>query len=452
MQRFDLIVIGSGSAARDAARKASDEHGARVAMIERERWGGSCPNVACKPTKAYVVAADLIRDLRTLGPKLGIDAPTHFDLARIHAWKQTLLKPQDRWRAELAERHETFEGAASFADTRTVVAGGQELSAERVLVATGSRTAVPDIPGLAPDWLEHVTALDLDVLPSSLLVLGGGPVGLELAQIFRRFGADVTIVQSAPRISPRSDADATDVLTAALEDEGIVVRTGASVARFDDGRAQLTTGEEIEAERVLVASGRVPNTEELGLEGVGVRTDRGAIVVNDRMRTSVDGIWAAGDVTGRWQFTPIAQYQARIAVDDMFGANGRSADYSAVPTAIFTDPELGSVGLTEFDARERGLDIVTAVHPISSVTRAQYVAEKHGLYKLVYDRVSRVVLGTHVVSRNASDVVQAFALALGRGVTVDDVAAAHHVYPSWGEGVKGAAEQARPEPLARSLT
>ena len=449
MERYDLIVIGAGSAARDAARKASNEFGARVALVERTRWGGSCPNVACKPTKAYLVAAELHRDLRTLGPKLGLGAaPARADLRAIHGWKETLKKPQERWVSELRDQgYDTHEGNATFVDPHTIRVGDVELTAERILVATGSRTAVPPIPGLDQlDWIDHLTALDLEELPESLLVLGGGPVGLEFAQIFARFGSRVTIVQTAPRISPRSDRDATDALTAALEEEGIEVLTDTAVVRFDGRTAALADGRTIDAERVLLASGRAPNVEELGLDRIGVRTNRSGIEVNERMRTSVTGIWAAGDVTGQHQFTPVAQYQARIAVYDMFAPNGHAADYAILPTAIFTDPELGAVGLTEDDARERGLDVATATHPLTNVTRSQYVAERNGLYKLVYERGSRRVLGIHVVSRGASDIVQGFAFALRSGSTVDDLAAMHHVYPSWGEGVKGAAEQAKPEP------
>ncbi len=444
-ERYDLIVLGSGSAARDAARKASAEFGAKVALVERERWGGSCPNIACKPTKAYLVAAELHRDLRTIGPRIGLGtAPERANLGAIHAWKKTLLKEQERWVADLRQNgYDTFTAEATFVDARTIRAGEEELTADRILIATGSRTAVPPIPGLAElGWIDHVSALDLDELPSSLLVLGGGPVGLEFAQIFARFGSRVTLVQSAPRISPRSDADATAALTAALEEEGIEIVTGTTVERFEGGAAALSDGRTIECEQVLLASGRVPNVEGLDLERIGARTHRGGIAVNERMRTSVGGIWAAGDVTGEHQFTPIAQYQARIAVEDMFGSNGRAADYSVLPTAIFTDPELGAVGLTEHDARGQGHDVGTVTHPVTSVTRSQYVAERHGLYKVVYERTSRKVLGIHVVSRNASDVVQGLALSLRFGVTVDDLAAAHHVYPSWGEGVKAAAERA----------
>ncbi|MEP7334498.1 MAG: NAD(P)/FAD-dependent oxidoreductase [Actinomycetota bacterium] len=448
MEPYDLIVIGAGSAARDAANKAAQEYGARVALVERKLWGGSCPNVACKPTKAYLVAAELHRDLRTLGSKLGLPAaPECADLVRIHAWKETLRKPPEKWVEELRGRgYDTYEGVATFVDPRTIRVDGHELVGERILIATGSRTAVPQIRGLDQlGWIDHVAALDLEELPTTLLVLGGGPVGLEFAQLFRRFGSRVTLVQGALRLSPRSDADATAQLEAALEEEGIDVLTGTTVERFEGRAAILSDGRTIDAERVLLASGRVPNVEELGLDEIGVRTHRGGIEVDEHLRTSVDGIWAAGDVTGLVQFTPIAQYQARIAVDDMFARSGDAADYSILPTAIFTDPELGAVGLTEHEAREQGLDFATATHPLANVTRSQYVVERHGLYKLVYARDTGRVLGIHVVSRGASDIVQGLSVALRLGLTVEDLARSHHVYPSWGEGVKAAAEQARPD-------
>jgi mercuric reductase len=445
MERYDLVVLGAGSAAREGAKKAASEYGARVALVESTRWGGSCPNVACKPTKAYLVAAELYRDLRVIGTKFGLEAPTRADLAHVHAWKESIRKQQQKWVEELrANGFDTYDGVATFVDPRTVRVDGREFVGDRVLIATGSRTAVPQIPGLPLDWIDHVSALDLEELPDSMLVLGGGPVGLEFAQIFARFGTRVTVVQAPPRISPRSDADATDELSAALEDEGIEILTGTTVERFAGATAHLDNGRSLGAERVFLASGRAPNVEDLGLDRIGVKTGRSGIDVNERMRTNVSGIWAAGDVTGIAQFTPIAQYQARIAVEDMFAPNGHAADYSILPTAIFTDPELGGVGLTEHEARERNLDVETSTHPVAHVTRSQYVAEKHGLYKLVFERGSRRVLGIHVVSRNASDIVQGFALALKFGATVDDLAGAHHVYPSWGEGIKAAAEKARP--------
>ena len=220
-----------------------------------------------------------------------------------------------------------------------------------------------------------------------------------------------------------------------------VAPDGTAVVAGPDG-AERT----IAAERVLLASGRVPNIESLGLDRIGLKTTRSGIVVDDRLRTSVPGIWAAGDVTGLAQFTPVAQYQARIAVDDMFGANAPRADYSYLPTAIFTDPELAGLGVTEDDARRDGLEVEAVVHPIHYVQRASYINAKRGLYKLIFERGSRRVVGVHVVCRGASDVVQGFTLALRAGATIDDFAHVHHAFPTWGEGVKAAAEQALPKP------
>jgi mercuric reductase len=447
-QQFDLIVLGSGSGARDGANKAQQEFGARVALVESMRWGGSCPNVACKPTKAYVVVADLAHDVNSVAGKLGIEVgEATVNLARVKARKDELITPRHVWIERLRSAgHERFDGTGAFLDPTTVQVNGGRISAQRILVATGSRTAVPPIEGLDEvGWIDHVTALELAELPGSLLVVGGGPVGLELAQIFSRFGSRVTIVQRADRIAPRSDATATHELHAALEEEGIEIRTGTTISRVrrEDGDIVATMGdEEIHAAELLLASGRTPNVDLLDLASVGIEHNRGGITVDERLRTSLDGVWAAGDVTGVLPFTPMAQYQARVAVEDMFGGNGARADYSSLPTTIFTDPELSSVGITEQEAREQGHDVETVVHPIKNVQRAAYTETKRGLYKVVWDRASRRVLGIHVVCRNGGDIVQGFGVAMRLGATVDDLARAHHAFPTWAEGVKAAAERA----------
>ncbi len=456
-EQFDLIVLGAGSAARDAAGKAAREHGARVALVEKERWGGSCPNVACTPTKAYLVAAELAHDVNTLARKIGVEAGTAtVDLAGVRAWKETLKKPQPRWVQDLqAASFETVQGEATLVDSDTVRAGERELRAERILIATGSRTAVPPIEGIDEiDWLDHVSALELTELPESLLVVGAGAVGLEFGQIFSRFGSRVTIVDALERISPNSDAEASATLTAALEAEGLEIATSVfvkSVRREDVAIVAMIAPRDGSAERelrvshVLLASGRVPNVEGLNLEAVGIETTKLGIAVDERMRTSVPGIWAAGDVNAVAQFTPVAQYQARLAVDDMFGAEVSSADYSVLPTAIFTDPELAGVGLTEEQAKEEGLEVEVVRNEF--VRRFSYIGAEHGLFKIVFDRSSRRVLGLHVVSRNAGDVVQGFSIGLRLGATVDELAAMHHVFPTFGEGVKAAAERAAAAPV-----
>jgi mercuric reductase len=448
-ESYDLIVLGAGSAARDGAGKASRDYGARVAIVERTRWGGSCPNVACRPTKAYLVAAELMHDVRKHAAERGIDLPApSIDLARTVAWKNSLRRDQDSWVEVLTEAgYGVFPGEATLVDRQTVRVADRELTADKVLIATGGRTAVPPIPGIEEiDWIDHISALELQEVPESLLVVGAGPVGLEFAQIFARFGSRITIVNHDSQIAARADTEAANELQAALEAEGIEVVLNGGVDAFSrNGRGiEAALGERtLNVSHVLLASGRTPNVEELALDRIGVELTRGGITVDERQRTSVDGIWAAGDVAAGPLFTPTAQYQARVAVKDMFAANGsRTADYSILPTAIFTDPELAGVGLTEQEASEQGFDVEVVKHPLPTVTRAQYTGTKHGLYKIVFDRGSRRVLGVHIVSRGASDIVGGLAVALKLGATVDDLALVHHVYPSYSEGVKAAAEKA----------
>jgi mercuric reductase len=447
-EQFDLIVLGAGSAARDAAGKAKREHGANVAIVERERWGGSCPNVACRPTKAYLTAAELVHDINTEAATRGIAVSrAEIDMSRLRAWKDSIRRDQASWVEVLGDQYEVVSGEAEFVDRETVRVDGRELSAERILIATGGRTAVPPIPGLTDvDWLDHISALELERVPESLLVVGAGPVGLEFAQIFARFGSRVAIVNHGTQIAARADTEAANELMAALEDEGIeVILTSGGVERFSRSgagiEATITGGRVVTVSDVLLAAGRVANVEALGLDAIGVVASPRGIVVDEHQRTNVDGIWSAGDAAVGPLFTPTAQYQARIAVDDMFG-DERSADYSILPNAIFTDPELGSVGLSEAEARAGGFDVEVVKHPLAYVTRAQFSSSKRGLYKIVFDRATRKVLGVHVVARGASDIVGTLALALPLGLTVDDMAMVHHVYPSYSEGLKAAAEQA----------
>ena len=453
-ESFDLIVIGAGSAAREAAAHAVREHSAHVVLVERERWGGQCPNVACKPTKQYVTAAELLHDL-AVAPDLGIElGGMTFDLVRLKARKDRLVGTQEAWLQRFHDAgFDTIAGEATFVDPKTVRVGKRLLTADRILVATGSRTAVPPIAGIADvPWIDHIDALELERVPDSMLVLGAGAVGLELAQAFSRFGSRVTIVEGAERIAPRSDADAAAEIAAALRDEGIVVVTNTFVTEVArDGTTIIATlsprdgasRSTIQTESLLVASGRVPNIEALELERVGVEAGRAGIAVDARMRTTAPGIWAAGDVTATIQLTPVASYQAQVAVADMFDSASRMADYSAIPMAIFTDPELGAVGLTEQEAREQRFEVETSVYAARDLLRPYYLADApRGLVKLVYERGSRRLLGLHVVTRGASELVQGFAVALRLGVTVDDLALGHYAFPTYGEGIHYAAEAA----------
>src|SRR5919108_6169756 len=297
-EHYDLIVIGAGSAARAGARKAHTGQGARVALVEHRRWGGSCPNVACTPTKAYVVAAELQHRINTLAPKIGIKAgPATANLARVKARKDALTTTQEKWVENLrAAGFDTYEATASFVDPHTIRAGDAELTADRILVATGSRTAVPPIDGIDDvDWLDHVSALELTELPRSLLVVGAGAVGLEFGQAFARFGSEVTIVDALGQCAPRSDMDAALELQAALEAEGIPILLESfvkSVVQEEDGlRISIAVGmsgelRELQAERILLASGRLPNVEELNLDAAGGDAERGRVPPHERLRAN----------------------------------------------------------------------------------------------------------------------------------------------------------------------
>jgi len=340
-ERFDLVVLGGGSAARDGANMAMRDYDARVALVERVRWGGSCPNVACSPTKAYLVAAELAHDLNSRAPVIGIETgPARVDLARVRAWKESLKKTQEQWVRDLEGAGlATFSEQATFTGPHTLRVGERELEADRILIATGSRTAVPPVEGIDEiDWLDHVSALDLTEVPRSLLVVGCGAVGLEFGQMFARFGAQVRLVDASERIAPLADGEASATLAAALHDEGIELAANVLVQRVrqdgDEVTATIAPRDgsepyERRAERVLLASGRVPNVEELGLEAAGVETTKSGITVDDHLRTSAPGIWAArpcprrGAVGGCASRCPAASPSTAVA------AAGRSSERCA---------------------------------------------------------------------------------------------------------------------------
>jgi mercuric reductase len=405
------------------------------------------------------VAAELLADLRAVGADLGIETgPIDFSLAALKTRKDWLIGTPERRRERWSSLGITLvDGEGVLVDRHTVSVGERLLAAPRILIATGSRTAVPPIDGIDDvPWIDHVGALELTAVPESMIVLGAGAVGLEFAQIFARFGSQVTVVQGDARIAPRADAEAADALQAALEHEGIRFATSTFVTAVRragdgviatlaprDGRPPTT----LRATTLLVASGRAPNIEGIGLEQAGVETTRAGIVTDDRMRTSVSGIWAVGDVVAGLQLTPVGAEQGQVAAASMFGDGARAApDAAFVPTSIFTDPELASVGLTEDAALAAGFEVGSSTVPASWVMRSNFAlprgATPHGLVKLVYERGSRRLLGLHAVARGGGEIVQGWAVALSLGATVDDIATAVYVFPTSGEAVHYAAEAA----------
>lgn len=451
---YDLIVIGSGSAGSFAAREAASSYGKRVAVVERNRWGGDCMTVACKPTKTYLTSAELYHHVRTRGSELGVLADNvRLDFRQIKARKDRFVAASsgEARRKNLREHGiDLYDGTARFLDSRTIVVAGTHILGENILLALGSLPAEPPIDGLRDvGALTNETLLELEEVPESILVIGAGPVGVEFAQMLRRFGADVTVVEAAPRILPRMDADAAAALDEALSEEAIDIHTASYVTRLErvDGRvrAELKTPDgarQLIIERVLSAVGRRPDVDGLDLEAAGLRLDGRWLRVDSYCETAVRGIWAAGDITGVAQLTPAANYQGRLGVRNMFSRERVAADYRALPSAVFTDPEVTSAGETEEQARKRGADVETVLAPLENASRAGFEARTHGLAKIVFDRVSGAVLGIHLVTPTASDSIQVLSVAMRLGLTIEDLAHSIHVYPTFGEIVKGAAEQA----------
>lgn len=446
---FDLVVLGSGSAAFAAAIRAS-EHGARVAMVERSTVGGTCVNVGCVPSKALIRAAELQHAAATVsvpGLRLHADAP---DLAQVSAWNGELVARlrQEKY-VDLLDAYglTLLRGDARFVAPDAVTVDGTLAVADHVLIATGASPAVPPIPGLAEagGFLTNETIFGLDELPGRLIVLGGGPEGVEFGQAFARLGSKVTIVQRNRRLLPGEDEDVSAALAAALRGEGLDVLTETVPATVERRGSELivhTSGrDEIVGDQILVATGRRPNTGDLDLAVAGIVTDgRGGIVVDEHLQTSNPRVFAAGDVTSSPQYVYVAAYQGALAADNALNGGRRSVDLAALPRVTFTSPQVAAVGLTEAAARAEGAPVKTSLLPIEAVPRAIVNGERGGLIKLVADAETDRLLGVHVVAENAGDVIQAGVLAVKLGLTVGDLVDTFHPYLTTVEGLRLAAQ------------
>lgn len=430
---FDLIVVGAGSAGFSAAITGA-ELGARVALVGHGTIGGTCVNVGCVPSKALVRAAGALHDARRARRFAGIEAE-----ARLADWRALVAQKdelvgflrQTRYADLLAAWPGiTYVEGAARLEADGVQVGATRLRGSRIVIATGARPAVPALDGLAGvPFLTSTTALGLDRLPRSLLVVGGGFIGVELGQLFARFGTQVTIA-CRRRLLPELDPEIGESLTRCFQEEGITVTCGVtyrSVARTASGVAvRVALGAEdrvLEADRLLVATGRTPNTEGLGLGGAGVATGpRGEILVDEHLRTSRPDVYAAGDVTGRDQFVYMAAYGARLAATNALTGDPMRYDRTAMPRVVFSDPQVGSVGLTEAQAKAEGHDVQAAVLPLTQVPRALVARDTRGLVKLVADRQTRRLLGAHMLAPEGGDSIQTAALAIRHGMTVEALA------------------------------
>lgn len=451
--RYDLVVIGAGSAGFSAAITAA-EQGAQVALVGHGTIGGTCVNIGCVPSKALIRATEAVRHAN--------DAAARFDGvesgARVVDWaaqisqKDALVSAlrQAKYADLLPEYNNVVyrEGQARLVDGSVEVAG-QRLACERIIIATGARPALPEIPGIADvSPLDSTTALALTELPRSLIVLGGGYIGAELAQTFARVGVAVTLVFRS-RLLPEAEPEIGSALATYLADEGITIVSGItyeSVRWTDAGGVALAITrngrpEVLTAERILVATGRRPNTEALRLAETGVDlTPAGAIIVDDRMRTSKAGVYAAGDVTGKDQFVYMAAYGAKLAAKNALNGDSLRYDNTAMPAVVFTDPQMASVGMTEAQARADGHTVRTSVLSLDNVPRALAARDTRGLIKLVADRATRKLLGAHILAPEGADSIQTAALAIRCGLTIDDLSETIFPYLTTVEGLKLAAQ------------
>ena len=446
-ENFDVVVIGGGTAGLVTASGCA-RLGRKVALIEREALGGDCLWTGCVPTKALVASARLAHRMRH-ADAFGLEPVTPRITPKSVMDSMRELR-RDISRHDDPEKFRRFgidvlEGSAKLVARNEVEVGRRRLIAKDVVIATGSRTAVPPVEGLKEHgFLDHVSFLAQDSFPSSVLILGGGAIGIEFAQIFARFGARVTVVEMLDEIINKEDAAIITRVREILAAEQIQLYTGwavKSVRREGNGkiaRIENALGEsrEIAVEEIFVASGRRGNTEDLGLENAGVKVERSFVTVDRFLQTSVPRIWACGDVHGGMQFTHVAAHEAWKLVRNMLFPGKSAVDYTNIPWALYTDPEVAHIGLTEAEARARhGDEVRTYVTQMHDVDRAVVDRASSGLIKLVCDSRGRI-LGAHALCANASTVIEEVVLARRKGMKIAELANRISAYPSLSDGVQ----------------
>ncbi len=437
----DLAVIGGGAAGIVAAKTAAG-FGANVVLVERDRTGGDCLWTGCVPSKALIAVASTSAAMRR-GHALGVAASNvTVDFRRVMEHVRAAIAtiaPVDSPQALTDEGVTVVSGCARFTGPRTLAVGDGSLTFTQAVIAAGARPAVPELAGLnTVEYLTSDTIWDLPALPPRLLVLGGGSVGCELAQAFARLGSTVTIVEAADTIVPREDPAAARALTASMLADGVDLVTAATAQSITAQALTLADGRYIDFDRVLVAVGRTPRTESIGLDNAGVGVDdRGYITVDGHLRTTNPRIWAAGDLTGHPQFTHIAGVHGSIAATNAILGLRRTVDATRAPRVTFTDPEIAAVGIDPHSAQQiPGLRVETLSH--SHLDRAIAEADTGGLTQLVIDRKHRIV-GAAVVGPRAGETIGEMVLAVNQGLRTRDLAGATHPYPTYNDGPWNAA-------------
>jgi len=463
--RYNLVVVGAGTAGLVCAAGAAGL-GARVALVERDLMGGDCLNVGCVPSKALLRAARAAADVRAAArfgvSVTGLNVDFTAAMARMRALRAG-LSPVDSARRFHELGVDVFLGEGRFTGRDTLSVGEATLRFSRAVIATGARATVPPIPGLEEvGYLTNESVFDLVELPRRLVVIGGGPLGCELAQAFARFGAAVTLVQRAPRLLEREDPDAAAVVERALRGDGVRLILGATVEQVKRDGADVVVdvradgvAEPLRGDRVLVAAGRTPNVDGLGLPAAGVAADatRG-VLVDDRLRTTNPRVFAAGDVCSPLKFTHNSDAQARTVLRNALFLGRARASALLIPRCTYTDPEIGHVGLDEAQARARGVAVQAFLQRFDEVDRAVLDGETDGFVKILVRRGSDRIVGATVVARHAGDLLPALTLAITRGIGLGALASVVHAYPTQADAVRrlgDAYNRTRLTPLAKRV-
>lgn len=444
-ERYDAIIIGAGQAGPPLAGRLTAA-GMTVAVIEREFFGGTCVNNGCMPTKTLVAsayAAHLARRAADYG--LTLAGPIGVDMKRVKARKDAVVM-RARSGVETYLRGmngcTVLTGHARFESPHDVRVGDRLLTADKIFVNVGGRAFVPDMPGIDEiDCLTNTTVLDLDVLPRHLVIIGGSYIGLEFAQVFRRFGSDVTVIEKAPRLIGREDEDVSTAVKEILEAEGIAFRLGAECVRFAKRGADIGVGvdcmsgpPEILGSHVLVAVGRRPNTDDLGLDKVGVKRDaRGMIEVDDQLRTNVPGIWAIGECNGKGAFTHTSYNDFEIVAANLLDNDPRRVSDRINAYGLFIDPPLGRVGMKESEARRAGHKIRIGMRPMSRVGRAVEKGETLGFMKIIVDAETKAVLGASILGTGGDEAIHCVLDIMYAKAPYTTLQRAVHIHPTVSE-------------------
>jgi pyruvate/2-oxoglutarate dehydrogenase complex dihydrolipoamide dehydrogenase (E3) component len=450
MRRFDAIVVGTGQSGPSLAARL-DGAGMKVAVLERKRFGGTCVNNGCIPTKTLVASARVAWEARRAadyGVRVG--GPITVDMKAVKARKDEIVRQSregvEKWMKGLGNA-QVIAGQGRFVGPRRLRVGDEELEAERVFVNVGARAAVPGIPGLDQvPFLDNSSMMEVDFLPEHLVVLGGSYIGLEFGQMYRRFGSKVTMIERGPRLLSRDDDDVGEAIRSILENEGVVVRTDARATRVAPGPVvTLEGGETIAGSHLLVALGRVPNTDDLGLDAAGVATDaRGFITVDDQLRTSAPGVWALGDCNGRGAFTHTSYNDYQIVAANLLDGGSRRVSDRIAASAVYIDPPLGRCGMNEREARASGKKVLVGRMPMTRVGRAREKGETQGFMKVLVDADSKRILGASLLGTGCDEVIHVVLDVMYAQAPYTLIEQAMHIHPTVAELLPTLLEDLRP--------